>query len=36
MGMNEDQRLAVIVGSAVGIVGGLAIAISGASGLYGT
>ena len=34
MGMNSNQRLAVIVGSTVAIVMGLGIAISGALGLF--
>ncbi|GAA3332958.1 hypothetical protein GCM10017712_16740 [Curtobacterium citreum] len=36
MGRDKDQRLAVIVGSTVGIVMGLGIAISAALGLFGT
>ncbi len=36
MGMDKDQRLAVIVGSTAGIVMGLGVAISGALGLFGT
>ncbi len=36
MGMDKDQRLAAIVGSTVGIVMGLGVAISAALGLFGT
>lgn len=36
MGMDKDQRLAVILGSTVGIVMGLEVAISAALGLFGT
>ncbi len=36
MGMNKDRRLAVIVGSTVGIVVGLGVAISAGFGLFGS
>lgn len=36
MRLNKDQKLAVIVGCTVGIVGGLLILISGALGLFGS
>lgn len=36
MGLNKDQKLAVIVGSTVAIVVGLGVAISGGLGLLGS
>ncbi len=36
MGMNKDQRLAMVVGSTVAIVMGLGVAISAGLGLFGS
>lgn len=36
MGMNNDQRLAAIIGGVVAVVAGCSVAVAGALGLFGS